>query len=50
MCLQVIRILQFDSSRSKWLDMLALAAMTAVYRAAFFGTLKLREARLPWCP
>lgn len=37
--------LSYNVSRSKWWDILIMAGMVLFYRAAFFGMLKLREAR-----
>lgn len=42
--MQVLKALNYDTDRSKWQDLGVMAIMIVVYRAGFFGMLKLREA------
>lgn len=41
---EVLDALDFPTGRSKWIDLLVMFVITAVYRLMFFFTLKLKEA------
>lgn len=40
----MLNALNYSTARTKWEDLGVMAIMIVVYRAAFFGMLKLREA------